>query len=453
MPIGDLQIPIIGKDLVIPLLVVPHILIAAFVIGINLIAAVSEWVGSITKQPNYDRFAKNAAKFTLLLFGVGSALAFTFLLALITLFPVFWSYMQNIFFWVLLAEAFMFVGEVIMVYAWYHSWDRMAYRKNLHVIFGFIAGLFGLTQMIFINVVASYMLTPSNAQATDVGWTFMNPTYMPLNMHRFVGNFSYAGFLIAGWGAWRYLRSTTEEDREYYDWMGHWGIIWGFGFMLIQPFIGYEYMTEIKANSPDAFKYLMLGKKSWLFNMLVTELLVMGAASVAYFVHKMKFAIKPTPVLRNLTMGALGFVTLFGLLNMIPADLYLVPQIGLVLGERVNPNIALFDKPPIPLGAMYPYKYIGLIGLAVVGMFALALYLRASATGFHWGRASRWSQFALLLCAVTVVLTMMTMGYARETARRAGNGKDDGWLVYNCLTLKDQQFVGRGCPSAPRETP
>jgi len=452
VPIGDLQIPIIGKDLVIPLLVVPHILIAAYVVGINIIAAISEWVGSITKQAHYDRFARNAAKFTLLLFGVGSALAFTFLLALITLFPVFWSYMQNIFFWVLLAEAFMFVGEVIMVYAWYHSWDRMAYRKNLHVIFGLIGGLFGLTQMIFINVVASYMLTPSNAEATDVGWTFINPTYMALNMHRFVGNFSYAGFLIAGWGAWRYLRSATEEDREYYDWMGHWGIVWGFGFLLLQPFMGYEYMTEIKASSPDAFKYLMLGKKSWLFNMLTVELLIMSTASVAYCLHKLKFAVKPMPALRKMTMGALGFTALFGMLNVIPADLYLIPQIGLILGEKVNPNIALFDKPPIPLGAMYPYKYIGLIGIAVVGLFALSLYLKASATGFHWGRASRWSQFALLACAVTVVFTMMTMGYARETARRAGNGKD-GWLVYNCLTLKDQQYVGRGCPSVPREAP
>ena len=102
---------------------------------------------------------------------------------------------------------------------------------------------------------------------------------------------------------------------------------------------------------------------------------------------------------------------------------------------------------------MYPFKYIGLIGLALVGLFALALYLKAAATGFYWGRASRWSQYALIATAVTVVLTMMTMGYARETARRAGNGPDDGWLIYNCLTLQNQEFVGGGCPSTPRETP
>jgi cytochrome d ubiquinol oxidase subunit I len=453
VPVGDVQVPVIGNDSVIPLLVVPHILIAAFVIGINLIGAFSELTGVITKKAHYDRFARASARFTLLLFAVGSALAFTFLLSLITLYPIFFSQLMNIFFWVFLAEAFMFVGEVIMVYAWYHSWDRMAYRKNLHVVFGLVGGLFGLTQMIFIDVVASYMLTPSTAQATDVGWTFLNPTYITLNLHRFVGNFSYAGFLIAGWAAWRYLRVTREEDREYYDWMGHWGIVWGFGFLILQPFMGYGYMTEIKAASPGAFEYLMLGPKSWLFNLLTIEILVMAAGSVLYCLHKLNFAVKPMPRLRKATVGALGFTVLFGLLNVIPADGYLVPQIGLVFGEKVDPNISLAARPPISLGAMYPWKYIGLIGIAFVGVFALGLYLKAAASGFEWGRASRWSQYILIATAVTVVSTMMTMGYARETARRAGNGKDDGWLIYNCLTLQQQKFVGAGCPEQPRETP
>jgi cytochrome d ubiquinol oxidase subunit I len=233
--------------------------------------------------------------------------------------------------------------------------------------------------------------------------------------------------------------------------MGHWGLIWGFGFLIMQPFIGYAYMTEIKASSPEAFKYLMMGDKSWLFNLLVIELLVMSVASVAYFLHKLRFAKKPMPRVRNVTLGALGFTALFGALNVIPADLYLVPQIGLVFGEKVDSDIGLFETPPIPLGAMYPYKYIGLIGLALTGLFALTLYLKAAATGFHWGRASRWSQYALLAAAVTVVFTMMTMGYARETARRAGN-EDGGWLIRGCLTL-EERFVGEGCPSAPRETP
>jgi cytochrome d ubiquinol oxidase subunit I len=400
-----------------------------------LIAATSEYLGVVTKQPRYERFARSLTRFVVLLFASGAALAITFVLALITLFPVFFTYLQNVFFWVFLVEAFMFLGQIIIVYAWYNVWDKLAYRKILHVTFGLIAGFFGLMAMTMIDAVASYMLTPAEGPVTNVARTFLNQTMVPLNMHRFVGNLSYVGFLIAGWGAWRYLRATREEDREYYDWMGHWGLIWGFGFLIIQPVVGYGYMKSIRESSPKAFDTIMLGEKSWLFNLLVTELAIMSIAATAYFVHKLRHANKPTPGLRKLSIGSLGFMVMFTVLNMIPSDGYLVPQIGLVFGPQGR---------YIPLGGMYPWKYIGLIGLMVVGFFITTLYLRATATGFRWGRASRWSQFALIACAVTVVLTMMTMGYTRETARRTNN--DPGYLIYDCVTL-NQQLTPESCPA------
>ena len=437
MPIGNLDVPVIGKNVVIAALVQTHILFATFIIGAVLIAATSEYLGMVTKQPRYERFARNLARFVVLLFASGAALAITFVLALITLFPVFFSYLQNIFFWVFLVEAFMFLGQIIIVYAWYNVWDKLAYRKTIHVTFGMIAGFFGLMAMTMIDAVASYMLTPAEHPATDVARTFLNQTMIPLNIHRFVGNFSYAGFLIAGWGAWRYLRSTREDDREYYDWMGHWGLIWGFGFLILQPVMGYGYLKSIRESSPEAFETIMLGSKAWLFLLLMIWVAIMTLASTAYIVHKLRFAVKPTPTLHKLSVGALGFMALFAVLNIIPADANLIPQIGLSFlgGEGTK----------IPLGSMYPYKYIGLIGLMLVGFFVAALYLRATATGFQWGRASRWSQFALIVCAVTVVLTMVTMGYTRETARRVDN--DPGYLIYNCITLEQELTPPESCPA------
>jgi cytochrome d ubiquinol oxidase subunit I len=436
MPIGDLDVPIIGKNVVIAVLVQTHILFATFIIGAVLVAATSEYLGMVTKQPRYERFARSLARFVVLLFASGAALAITFVLALVTLFPIFFSYLQNIFFWVFLVEAFMFLGQIVIVYAWYNVWDKLAYRKALHVTFGMIAGFFGLMAMTMIDAVASYMLTPAEAPAFDVARTFLNQTMVPLNMHRFVGNFSYVGFLVAGWAAWRYLRSTREEDREYYDWMGHWGLIWGFGFLILQPVIGYGYLKAIRESSPEAFETIMLGDKAWVFNLLVTWIAILSIASTAYFVHKLRFAVKPMPLLHKMAVGALGFTALFTMLNLIPADANLVPQLGLVFGDA--------EGTKIPLGQMYPWKYIGLIGLMLVGFFVVALYLRASATGFYWGRASRWSQYALMACAVCVVLTMLTMGYTRETARRVDN--DPGYLIYNCITL-EQELVTESCPA------
>ena len=436
MPIGDLQVPIIGKNVVIAVLVQTHILFATFIIGAVLIAATSEYLGMATKQPRYERFARNLARFVVLLFASGAALAITFVLALVTLFPVFFSYLQNVFFWVFFVEAFMFLGQIIIVYAWYNVWDKLAYRKSLHVVFGFVAGFFGVMAMTMIDSVASFMLTPPDTNVSDVARVFLNQTNIPLNMHRFVGNFSYVGFLIAGWAGWRYLKAAREDDREYYDWMGHWGLLWGFGFLLMQPIIGYGYLKGIRESSPDAFHTLMIGSKSWLFNLLVLWLTIMSVASTAYFVHKLRFAVKPVEFLRKLCVGALGFIALFTSLTLIPKDGNLVPQIGLVVlgGEQTA----------FPLGSMYPWQFIGLIGLMLVGVFVLALYLRASATGFYWGRASRWSQYALIACAVTVVLTMMTMGYTRETARRVDN--NPGYLIYNCITL-EQKFTPQTCPA------
>ncbi len=436
MPIGNLEVPIIGKNVVIAVLVQSHILFAAFIIGAVLIAATSEYLGVVTKQPRYERFARNLARFVVLLFASGAALAITFVLALITLFPVFFSYLQNIFFWVFLIEAFMFLGQIIIVYAWYNIWDKLAYRKILHVTFGMIAGFFGLMAMTMIDAVASYMLTPAEAPATDVARTFLNQTMVPLNMHRFVGNFSYAGFLIAGWGGWRYLRSTREEDREYYDWMGHWGLIWGFGFLIIQPVIGYGYLKGIRESAPEAFNTIMLGDKAWLFLLLVTEIAFMSIAATAYFVHKLKFAVKPMPLVRKMAVGALGFTALFTLLNIIPSDAQIIPGIIEFAGG---------EETKIPLGGMYPWKYIGLIGLMLVGFFVIAMYLRAASNGFHWGRASRWSQYALIGCAFFVVMTMMTMGYTRETARRVDN--DPGYLIYNCITLEQELTPAEQCPA------
>ena len=440
MPIGNLDVPIIGKNVVIAVLVQSHILFATFIIGAVLIAATSEYLGMVTKQNNYERFARNLARFVVLLFASGAALAVTFVLALVTLFPVFFSILQNIFFWVFLVEAFMFLGQIIIVYAWYNVWDKLAYRKSLHVIFGFIAGFFGLMAMTMIDAVASFMLTPAEvtSEANLVARSFLNQTMVPLNMHRFVGNFSYAGFLIAGWAGWRYLRTTREDDREYYDWLGHFGLLWGFGFLIMQPIIGYGYLKGIRESAPDAFNTIMLGSKAWVFNLLVLWIAVLSIASTAYFVHKLRFAIKPMETLRKLAVGALGFTALFTVLNIIPADADLIPQIGLVFGQG--------EGTQIPLGSMYPWKYIGLIGLMLVGFFIVALYLRASATGFHWGRASRWSQYALMACAFFVVLTMITMGYTRETARRVDN--DPGYLINECVTL-DQKIVGEHCPTKP----
>jgi cytochrome d ubiquinol oxidase subunit I len=204
----------------------------------------------------------------------------------------------------------------------------------------------------------------------------------------------------------------------------------------MQPVIGYGYLKGIRESSPEAFNTIMLGDQAWHFNLLAIQIAVLSIAATAYFVHKLRFSTARMEVLRRLSVGALGFTALFTVLNVIPADAEIVPQIGFTFLEGAATKI--------PLGGMYPWKYIGLIGLMLVGFFVVALYLRATASGFHFGRASRWSQYALIISAVTVVLTMINMGSVREGARRVDN--DPGYLIYKCVTL-DQKLTPETCPA------
>src|ERR671929_781674 len=169
MPIGNLDIPGIGREVVMGVIWQSHMYAAAFIAGILVIASASEYMGVLTKQPRYDRFAKGAATALILIFATGSFIPIAGVLALITLFPVFWSHLQNIFFWVLFAEAWAFVGQIVLIYAWYASWEKLAYRKKLHVVIGFMAAMLLIAQMTFINVVGSYFLTPSASAANNVG--------------------------------------------------------------------------------------------------------------------------------------------------------------------------------------------------------------------------------------------------------------------------------------------
>jgi cytochrome d ubiquinol oxidase subunit I len=55
VPIGDLDIPVIGKSVIIAILVQSHILIATFILGAALIAPTAEYLGMVTKQTKYER--------------------------------------------------------------------------------------------------------------------------------------------------------------------------------------------------------------------------------------------------------------------------------------------------------------------------------------------------------------------------------------------------------------
>jgi len=46
-----------------------------------------------------------------------------------------------------------------------------------------------------------------------------NYSWMPLNLHRIVGNVTFGGFVAGMIAAYMYMGAKKDEERAYYDWM------------------------------------------------------------------------------------------------------------------------------------------------------------------------------------------------------------------------------------------
>ena len=68
-------------------------------------------------------------------------------------------------------------------------------------------------QQFFIDVVASFMLTP-NAGDVDILHQILNPTQTPLTVHRTIGNIAWAGAVLAFVSAVRYVVVTRRLASE-----------------------------------------------------------------------------------------------------------------------------------------------------------------------------------------------------------------------------------------------
>src|SRR5260370_40666704 len=116
--------------------------------------------------------------------------------------------------------------------------------KGVHMAIGGLLAIASFLQVYMIDVVASYMLTPSNPQ--DPIRLALNPTSYPLTVHRSVGNLAYIGFAFGGFCAIRYLLAKTAEDKRFYDYAGSYGLTWGGSSTLLQPVVAPYYTKQIQ---------------------------------------------------------------------------------------------------------------------------------------------------------------------------------------------------------------
>jgi hypothetical protein len=104
-----------------------------------------------------------------------------------------------------------------------------------------------------------------NGAVLSVWDAIVNPTWMPINVHRFIANIAFGGSVAGAYAAVKFLQAKTDEERAHYDWMGYIGNFVAISAFLPLPFAGYWLAKEIYAFSQTLGLTMMGGAFSWLF--------------------------------------------------------------------------------------------------------------------------------------------------------------------------------------------
>jgi cytochrome bd ubiquinol oxidase subunit I len=429
MLLEPLDMPLLFGRIAIATAALSHTLFATFIVGSAFMGAATETLGYVRRNPDFERLARLIGFSLIFSTATISFLGVILVFCLNIFWPHFWSTLFRIMFWPILLEAVFFLGEAIFAYSWYYSWNQLSggQGKQWHIGLGWAAAVCSYVAMLMIDIVASYMLTP---RPPEPFWqVIFNPTMAYLHVHRVFGNLVWTGFALACLCAVAWLRSRASLDAAFYRWSATVCVLVGFGFLLIMPAIGYQYLLQLRYTEPQVFHVLMLGGRSWLFNLvalLYSLLIVLGSW---YIWRIVRWRAPQESVSRLIVPCSLAVLIGAGVIFAMPYHVQHLPLVANLTDAIIN-----------PLGKMQPYKYFAISALVFFGLsnwivLSASFSRRWSAwrydTDLPPDRTSPTLIMAIGLCAM---LTMLSMGWARETARAY-----NGYLIYGVMRLTDEQ--------------
>jgi cytochrome bd ubiquinol oxidase subunit I len=456
---------VFGNSTAVAIVALIHIQIATFITGGSFLLVVSESVSMARHDERHERLAHTVLTGMVWTFSFGSALAiFWVLWILLGMWGTFFVALTRITFWVFIFEAALFLVEIALLYTVYANWVRLrAYRRARLGLLVLLAVTLWLQQFM-IDIVASYMLSPNGGDTNQLAQV-LNPTDLPLTVHRTVGNVAWAGAIIAGIAAVRYLRARRREDvrvsepdevrsvgamsatwytplqpaeaahaaaasdTAFWDWAGVWGAVWAIGATLLQPWIGYSYAKEIQLHNYPAWYRMMFGDLSNVFLVQITLLGLIFILGTLYFWRRMRASGTRGRRTQVLMLAVLVLATL---LAAVPARFSnTFPEVAAAHLDRPWWDGGLLN----PIGDMIPNKIIALLAMMICGLVSVVGLLRAhSRREIRWGDATRRSQWLLVGLALTVSSMMIVMGIIREHSRMP-------FLIHGEMTIENQRIL------------
>lgn len=297
-----------------------HLLFGSFILGVPMFAVIIEFIGWKTKDERYDRMAHEFIKLCMGAFSTTALLGGVLVFILIWCYPKVMNKLSGIFGPTMIFYVVLFFGETFTLYIYYYGWDKMQGRfKWIHLVLGVLLNLWGTAIMFVSNTWLTYQTSPAtqykklsdtakgnlpdfnreekaqellaqdseltHAEALDkvdatvislhdettneflgTVWDAVNNfTWMPVNIHRLIGNIAFGGSIVAAYAAFRFLVAKTEEDKSHYDWMGYNGNFIALIGLIPLPFAGYWLGKEIYDFDTTMGVNMMGALFSWLF--------------------------------------------------------------------------------------------------------------------------------------------------------------------------------------------
>ncbi|MEC4671183.1 MAG: cytochrome ubiquinol oxidase subunit I [Nitrospirota bacterium] len=469
------EIPYLGNRTGVWIVAQLHILFAAFILGAPIFAVVSEWLGYKNQDPRYDRLAKEITKVTVILYSMTALTGGLFIFVLLATYPDFTTWFIRHFFLIFaVIYPLLFIAETIILYTYFYTWDVLkGEKKGRHIALGVLLNIVGTTTLFVIDGPTSFMNSPAKAaemplieyiQTAGLWDKVANYSWMPMNLHRLVGNVTFGGFIAGLIAAYMYMGSKSDEERAYYDWMGFVGNLIGVGALLLLPFMGYLFAYELCDYDASICPYMMADQLSMFFEMqgAMVGLIFLGSNYYIWLSMKriqgveqvrisglvmltvilmpavMGFAWWKFPVPDPISLIFLGLlIVLPPLLSKLPGLRFTVSSFTMIkvgfLMIVVADAIWLTPHAFIATGAMegeelpswaselalMPAKNAAAFTLVYLTIVNYILYNRAIKRGtIIWGKIDFASQFVLIFLAFSVIWTMGLMGAVRSLTRK-----------------------------------
>jgi cytochrome bd-type quinol oxidase subunit 1 len=491
------HVPVIGSRVLVWSVAQAHLMFAAFVLGVPIFVFIAEVVGVFLKSEEYDGLAKEFMRLLAMSYTITAMLGGILLVALITLYPKFTTHMEKVFEPTWAFYIGVIFSEALFSYLYFYSWDLLqGSRKKWHLLLGGVVNALGIGILVITNAWTGYMMTPGGVEGSDLAITvtsridaFMNYAWNPLNIHRLLANVCFGGAIVGAYAGFRFLASTSDEERARFDWMGYIGSFIAVAAFIPLPFAGYYLGREIYAYSQQMGVSMMGGSFAQLW---ILQAILIGALFLAInlylwlamaripggerykkfqapvlFVLATGLAVWATPhsiiatVAEMKAMGSahhprLGVLGVMSAKNTAVNLMILSTFITFMLYRRGNKKatgafIVAGNSIQIValLAALGGIVAIGVYGYFVpaavrvglsayqpmmVGAFMILflllevpIYRGATSLGeIKWGQIPRLSQYVLFFLAVTFTWLMGLMGYIRSGIRQY-------WHVYQVM--------------------